>query len=85
MTKLLMKHLKYRDYTPIPNIILQECWKQFNEQSYFVSFTTPDYILPNITDFLTIQNYSTGLILMLWNEVKIPPSTAFSDSRAYYV
>ena len=50
----------------------------------FITFTTPDYILPNITDFLTIQNYSTGLILMLWNEVKIPPSTAFSDSRAYY-
>lgn len=50
----------------------------------FITFTTPDYILPNITDFLAIQNYSTGLILMLWNEVKIPPSTAFSDSHAYY-
>ena len=48
-----------------------------------ISFTTPDYILPNNTDFLAIQNTTNELILLLWNEIKIPPVLAFNDAYIY--
>ena len=48
-----------------------------------ISFTTPDDILPNNTDFLAIQNTTNELILLLWNEIKIPPVLAFNDAYIY--